>query len=172
MSDSIYDVKVRRIDGTDQTLGDYAGKVLLIVNVASQCGLTPQYASLERLYQREAGIGLAVLGFPSNEFGAQEPGSNAEIAAFCSANYGVTFPMFEKISVNGAERHPLYRKLIAAQAKATAKSGASAGESSDISWNFEKFLVARDGRIVQRFAPDVTVEEPILAEAVERELAR
>ena len=146
--------------------------MLLIVNVASKCGLTPQYARLERLYEHESGVGLEILGFPSNEFGAQEPGTNAEIATFCSTNYGVTFPLFEKISVNGPDRHPLYRTLIAAQPKVTAKSGASAGESSDISWNFEKFLVARDGQVVQRFAPDVTVEEPVLSGAIERELAR
>lgn len=182
MSDSVYDIPVRRIDGTDASLREYAGKVIMVVNVASACGLTPQYESLERAFETDGERGLVILGFPSNQFGAQEPGSNAEIADFCSASYGVRFPLFEKIDVNGEARHPLYRELIAAQPakqekshefrEALAKYGVKPADPEDIFWNFEKFLIARDGRVVARFAPDVTVEDPLLKEAVEAELER
>lgn len=145
------DVALRRIDGTQTTGHALEGKVALVVNVASQCGLTPQYAGLQALYAEFAPRGFVVLGFPSNQFGAQEPGTNAEVATFCETNFGVTFPMFEKIEVNGPNRHPLYKALI--------------GDGGDISWNFEKFLVAPDGS-VQRFGPKVTPEDPELRKAI------
>jgi glutathione peroxidase len=181
MSDSVYDIPVRHIDGSEATLRDYEGKVILVVNVASACGLTPQYESLEKAFEANGERGLVILGFPSNQFGAQEPGSNEEIAQFCSSSYGVRFPMFEKIDVNGESRHPLYRELIAAQPTAKEKSsefrvhlaefGVKPGDPTDIFWNFEKFLIARDGRVVARFAPDVTVDDAILKEALEAELS-
>jgi glutathione peroxidase len=155
---SIYDVPVRTIDGRDETLGTYAGNVMLIVNVASECGLTPQYAGLQQLYGELADRGLVVLGFPCNQFGAQEPGSNAEIAEFCSLRYDVTFPLFDKIEVNGPHRHPLYQTLIAQ--RPAARPNAAATE--DIAWNFEKFLVDREGRVVARFSPEVTPDDPSL----------
>jgi glutathione peroxidase len=180
MPTAIYDIPVKTIDGSPATLAPYAGHVLLIVNVASACGLTPQYESLERAFEKEREQGLVVLGFPSNQFGAQEPGTNAEIAEFCSTKFAVQFPMFEKIDVNGASRHPLYAALLDAQPEAQANHdefrtklkgyGVDVGPG-DILWNFEKFLVARDGRIVGRFAPDVTVDDPLLRAAIDRELA-
>jgi glutathione peroxidase len=183
MNDSIYDFSANRIDGTPARLGDYAGKVLLIVNVASECGLTPQYEGLERLYEDQRGRGLEILGFPTNDFGAQEPGTNAEIASFCSTNFGVQFPMFEKISVKADATHPLYRGLMSAQPNARQnpdsdfrerliKFGVQFGAPSDIMWNFEKFLVGRDGRVVARFAPDVSANDPLLVSAIEAELAK
>ena len=181
MSDSLYDIPVTRIDGAAASLRDHEGKVLLVVNVASACGFTPQYESLEKAYETSADRGFVVLGFPCNQFGAQEPGSNAEVAQFCETSYGVRFPMFEKIDVNGGSRHPLYRELIAAQPAARehdaafreelAKYGVVAEAPDDVLWNFEKFLVSRDGRVVGRFAPDVTVDDPLLREAIEAELA-
>jgi glutathione peroxidase len=178
---SVYEIPVQKIDGTPAALREYAGQVLLIVNVASKCGLTPQYDGLEKLYAAQRARGLQILGFPANNFGAQEPGTNAEIAEFCSLSYGVTFPMFEKISVGGSDRHPLYRELIAAQPAATEKPGSDfkaklAGygikpeNPTDILWNFEKFLVGRNGAVVARFAPDVTADDPILLAAIETEL--
>ena len=181
MSESIYEIPVRRIDGTETTLGAFRGKVVLVVNVASACGLTPQYAALEKLFEAKQAEGLVVAGFPANEFGAQEPGSNQEIAHFCASKYGVTFPMFEKIVVKGSGIHPLYRRLIDAQPLAREKPGSDfraklAGygikqeHPSDITWNFEKFLISRDGKVVGRFAPDTTPEDALLTEAVAREL--
>jgi glutathione peroxidase len=180
MSTALYDIPVQRIDGTPATLAPYAGQVVLIVNVASACGLTPQYESLERAFEQERERGLVILGFPSNQFGTQEPGSNAEIAEFCSTKFAVQFPLFEKIDVNGAARHPLYDALVKAQPEAEknnedfrtklAAYGVKPGPG-DILWNFEKFLVARDGRVVGRFAPDVTIDDPLLRDAIERELA-
>ena len=142
---ALYDTPVRRLDGSDTTLADWRGKVLLIVNTASQCGFTPQYAGLEALYQKYKDRGFAVLGFPCNQFGAQEPGTAADIGAFCEKNYGVSFPMFEKIDVNGPNAHPLYVHL---KREATGILG-----TDGIKWNFTKFLVARDGKVVARFAP-------------------
>ena len=147
MSSSLYDIEVERLSGGTTTLGEYAGKVLLIVNTASQCGLTPHYAGLEKLHQTYKDRGLAVLGFPCNQFGAQEPGSAEEIGAFCTKNYGVSFPMFAKIEVNGDGAHPLYKYL-----KQHAK-GILGTEA--IKWNFTKFLVSPDGRTVTRYAPTV-----------------
>ena len=145
-----YSIPLRRIDGTESSLQDFGGDVLLVVNVASECGLTPQYAGLERLHEEFRDRGFAVLGFPCNQFGAQEPGSNAQIAQFCSTRFNVTFPMFEKLDVNGETRHPLYRWLV----------GESGG--GDVTWNFEKFLIARDGTLLERFAPDVVPEDGTL----------
>ncbi len=142
---TLYDIPVRTIDGHEQTLAPFQGKVLLIVNTASACGLTPQYAGLEALHRELGPEGFAVLGFPCNQFGAQEPGSEAEIKAFCSLNYDVSFPMFAKIDVNGDETHPLYRHLKAAQ------PGLLGTEA--IKWNFTKFLVGRDGTVLKRYAP-------------------
>ncbi len=182
MNATLSDVPLTRIDGESTSLASYAGKVVLVVNVASKCGLTPQYESLERLFAAERERGLVVLGFPSNQFLQQEPGSNAEIATFCTTTYGVSFPMFEKIDVNGPQRHPLYRELVEAAPDAREKDdtfrlglasfGTKRERPNDVLWNFEKFLIARNGRVVARFASDVSVDEPMLREAIERELAR
>ena len=148
---SIYDFSAARLDGHEEKLTDYRGKVLLIVNTASACGFTPQYAGLEALYENLHGEGLAILGFPCNQFGAQEPGSEAEIGAFCQKNYGVTFPMFSKIEVNGANAHPLYKYLK------DAKPGLLGTEA--IKWNFTKFLIGKDGEPVARYAPNTKPDE-------------
>ena len=138
-----YDIAVRGIDGTADLLGALRGKVTLAVNVASRCGLTPQYAALEQLQRELQGENFTVVGFPCNQFGAQEPGSESEIAAFCSGNYQVSFPLSAKLEVNGAGRHALYRFL----------TSADSGIAGDISWNFEKFLIGRDGRLIGRYPP-------------------
>lgn len=156
---TIHQIPVQRLSGEDTTLAEHAGKALLIVNVASQCGLTPQYTGLEELHERLAGRGFTVLGFPCNQFGGQEPGTSEEIAEFCSTAYGVTFPMYAKIEVNGEGRHPLYDELTAV---ADGK-----GEAGDIMWNFEKFVVSPDGVIVSRFRPRTTPEDPDLLAAIE-----
>ena len=147
---SLYDIAVTTIDGTASTLAPYRGQVLLIVNVASQCGMTPQYTGLEALHRAYQDAGLAVLGFPCDQFGNQEPGTEADIQQFCSANYDVTFPMFAKIEVNGAGTHPLYQQLK------EAKPGILGTEG--IKWNFTKFLVGRDGTVLKRYAPTDTPE--------------
>lgn len=177
MSTSIADIPLTRIDGTAAKVGDYAGKVLLIVNVASKCGLTPQYDGLEALYTKHKDRGLVVLGFPANNFMGQEPGTNEEIATFCRATFGVDFPMFAKISVAGDDQSPLYRELIAAQPRRTLSADApdyAVAKKDDpaVRWNFEKFLVARDGTVVGRFDPNVVPEDPILVSAVEAELEK
>jgi glutathione peroxidase len=159
---SIYDPPLRALDGTPTSIGDYQGKALLVVNVASKCGLTPQYEGLERLQKTYGDKGFSVLGFPCNQFGEQEPGTSEEIATFCSATYGVTFPMFEKVEVNGDHRHPVYEEL-------TAFPDAE-GEAGDIQWNFEKFLVSPQGEIVQRFRPMVDPEAPEVTDAIEANL--
>ncbi len=180
---TVQEIPVHTIDGKPAALKNYAGNVLLVVNVASKCGLTPQYAGLESLYEAQRAKGLLVLGFPANNFGSQEPGSNPEIAEFCSLTYGVSFPMFEKISVGGEDRHPLYQALIDAIPTATEKPGSDfkaklAGygikpnDPSDILWNFEKFLIARDGTVAARFAPDVEPNDPLLLAAIDAELAK
>ncbi len=144
----IYDIVATTIDGKQQSLGAYAGKAMLVVNVASRCGFTPQYAGLESLYRRFAEKGFVVLGFPCNQFGAQEPGTESEIAKFCSANYDVSFPMFARIEVNGENAHPLYRLLK------RAAPGILGSEA--IKWNFTKFLIDREGQVVKRYAPNDT----------------
>jgi len=159
---AIYDADVAALDGSPAQLGDYEGKALLIVNVASQCGLTPQYAGLQELHEQYADSGFAVLGFPCNQFGAQEPGTSDEIATFCETNYGVTFPLFSKIEVNGEDRHALYAELTA--------HADDEGEAGDIQWNFEKFLVSRDGEVVRRFRPATTPDDPELVSAIEDQL--
>ena len=159
---AIYDFSATAIDGSEVPLERYRGKVLLIVNTASKCGFTPQYEGLETLHEQLSDKGLVVLGFPCNQFGAQEPGTPDEIDEFCSANYGVTFPMFEKIEVNGPGRHPLYAELTAVPDEA--------GEAGDIQWNFEKFLLSPDGEVVARFRPLVEPEADEITSAIEANL--
>ena len=159
---SVHDIDIARLDGTPCSLREYAGKLLLMVNVASKCGLTPQYSALERIHETYAARGFSVLGFPCNQFGEQEPGSPEEIATFCSVNYGVTFPVFEKIDVNGAGRHPLFELLTAVPD--------NTGRTGDVLWNFEKFLVSPRGEVVARFDPRVDPENPQVIEAIEKNL--
>jgi glutathione peroxidase len=159
---SLYDIPINRLDGTPTTLGEHRGDVLLLVNVASKCGLTPQYTGLEELQKTYADRGFSVLGFPCNQFLGQEPGTAEEIQTFCSTQYGVTFPLYEKIDVNGEDRHPIYAELT--------QTPDAAGEAGDVKWNFEKFLVNRDGSIT-RFRPQIVPEDPGLVEAIEKALA-
>jgi glutathione peroxidase len=176
----ILDVPVARIDGTPTSLAEHKGKVLLIVNVASQCGFTPQYDALEALYEKNQEKGLVVCGFPANDFGAQEPGSNQEIQSFCETSFGVKFPMYSKIAVTGAARHPLYSALVESTPETTGDTtelrqhlvefGVEPTAPPEVLWNFEKFLVNRDGKVVGRFAPDVVPDAPILRDAIEAEL--
>lgn len=180
LPDAIYDIPVKTIEGAPASLRDYAGKVLLVVNVASKCGLTPQYEGLEKLYKAKKDDGLVVLGFPANNFRGQEPGSNEEIASFCTTNYGVDFPMFEKIDVLGPEQHPLYTALTAAQPKAARNEtmrerlegyGIKTGGPNEVLWNFEKFVVGRDGKVLARFSPDVAPDDAELGATLDRALA-
>jgi glutathione peroxidase len=156
---SVYDVSVAALDGSQDALAKQRGNVALVVNVASQCGLTPQYSGLQHLYEQYRDRGFAVLGFPCNQFGAQEPGTADEIKTFCETSYSVTFPMFEKIEVNGDGRHELYQQL-------TPEADAE-GHTGDIRWNFEKFLVSRDGDVLARFSPMVDPEAPEIVSAIE-----
>ena len=160
---SLLDFKVKSITGDEVELGQYKGRVVLVVNVASECGLTPQYAGLQKLYEEKKDQGLVVLGFPCNQFGGQEPGSNQEIAQFCSANYKVSFPLFSKIDVNGADASPLYKYLTSLDTQPQPKGR--------VTWNFEKFLVGRSGKVVARFTPNVEPDAPEVLAAIERELA-
>ena len=161
---SILQAKIARLDGSPATLGELTGgQPALLVNVASKCGLTPQYTALEQLHERYADRGFAVVGVPCNQFGQQEPGSSEEIAEFCSATYGVTFPMTEKVDVNGEHRHEIYRALVGTPAEK--------GETGDITWNFEKFLVDGEGEVVARFSPGVVPDDPTIVRAVEDLLA-
>ncbi len=174
-------IPLTRNDGSADTLADHAGKVLLVVNVASKCGLTPQYEALEALYRANKDRGFEVLGFPANDFGAQEPGSDEEIATFCSVNYGVSFPLFAKADVSGPDKQPLYAALIAAVPE---KQGDAAGmrdrqrergrtptEDPEVLWNFEKFIIGRDGKVAARFAPAVAPDDAALLGAIEAALA-
>lgn len=181
MATSLQNVPLKTIDGKDTTLADYGGKVLLVVNVASKCGLTPQYEGLEAIYRRYREQGLVVLGFPANDFAGQEPGSNEEIQTFCQTSYEVDFPLFAKIAVTGDQQHPLYRELTQAQPKAAQKPGEdfrkrleghgmTPNPEPGVLWNFEKFLVGRDGAVVARFAPDVPPDDPLVVGAVEKAL--
>lgn len=182
MSTAIQNIPLKTIAGADASLGDYAGKVLLIVNVASKCGLTPQYDGLTNLYARYRDAGLVVMGFPANDFGAQEPGADAEIATFCTTNFGVDFPMFSKIAVTGEDIHPLYRELTSADVAVTGDAdsfreklkgyGVSPNPAPAILWNFEKFVVGRGGDIVARFAPSTAPDDPALIATIEAELAK
>ena len=158
----LYDIPLKDINGKDTSLKAYQGKVLLIVNVASFCGNTPQYKGLESVYQKYKDQGLVVLGMPCNQFGKQEPGSNEEIKEFCSKNYSVTFPMFDKLDVKGANQHPLYKDL----------SGKESPFPGDVKWNFGKFLVGRDGNILKRIEPGVKPESPEVVTAIEEALAK
>ena len=158
---SLYDLPLKDINAKDTTLAAYKGKVLLIVNVASHCGFTPQYKGLEAIYKKYSDQGFVVLGFPCNQFGAQEPGSNAEIKQFCTSKYDVTFPLFDKIEVNGPNRNPLYVML----------AGPGSPFPGNITWNFNKFLIGKDGKILKRFDSKVTPESPELTQAVEAALA-
>jgi glutathione peroxidase len=159
---SIYDVSINRLDGTPADLHDYDGKAVLVVNVASQCGLTPQYTGLEQLQETYGSKGFTVLGVPCNQFGAQEPGSAEEIATFCSTNYGVTFPLTEKVEVNGDGRHPLYQQLV--------EVPDGEGHTGDIRWNFEKFLLAPGGDVVARFNPMAEPTSDDVVQAIEKAL--
>ncbi len=180
---SLYDISVKHIDGKPATLGEHRGEVLLVVNVASACGLTVQYAALEKLHETYKAKGFSVLGFPANEFAGQEPGTNAEIAEFCTTKFGVRFPMYEKIVVKGEGQHPLYQKLTTSGLKAQGPAesalrktldqhGLGPKNDTDVMWNFEKYLVNRKGEIVARFQPDVTPDDPLVTKAVEAELAK
>ena len=159
---SIYDAPVATLKGEPASLADPQGKALLIVNVASKCGLTPQYTGLEKLQETYGDRGFSVLGFPCNQFAGQEPGTADEIETFCSTTYGVTFPMYEKVEVNGPDRHPLYEQLTSVPD--------AEGKAGDISWNFEKFLISPDGEVVARFRPLVEPEAPELVSAIEAQL--
>ncbi|HUN86089.1 MAG TPA: glutathione peroxidase [Terracidiphilus sp.] len=183
MTASIYEIPVHKITGEDASLSEFKGKVILVVNVASKCGLTPQYEGLEKLYERYRDQGLVVAGFPANDFKSQEPGTDDEIQSFCTTNYGVRFPMFSKITVVGPDKHPLYQALIASQPRATSVSevpfreklrgyGIESNEEPELLWNFEKFLVNRKGEVVQRFSPDTAPDAPALLAAIQAELAR
>jgi glutathione peroxidase len=183
MAAALYDIPVHHIDSTPASLADHKGSVMLIVNVASQCGLTPQYADLEAIYETYRDRGFVVLGFPANEFAGQEPGSNQEIQQFCETKFGVKFPMFEKIVVKGEGQHPLYQQLIAALPNAQQKPngtlrktldqhGLGPKNDTDIMWNFEKFLINRKGEVVGRFAPDIAPKDPALTSAIEAELSK
>jgi glutathione peroxidase len=178
---AIQQIPLTRIDGTPDTLAAHAGRVLLVVNVASKCGLTPQYEGLEKLYEARQGQGLEVLGFPANDFRQQEPGSDAEIAEFCKATYGVKFPLFSKVSVVGKEKHPLYKELTGAQPAAIGEGPMrerltgykiETNPAPEVLWNFEKFVVSRKGEVVARFAPDVAADDPRLLKALDAELAK
>ena len=160
---ALYDIPIHTLQGDDATLGDYAGKTLLLVNVASKCGLTPQYEGLERLQKTYGDRGFTVIGFPCNQFMGQEPGTSEEIAQFCSATYGVTFPLMEKIEVNGGGRHAIYSEL-------TEKEDAE-GKAGDITWNFEKFLVSPQGDVVARYRPQVEPEDQAIVSDIEAQLA-
>lgn len=183
MSQSIYDIAVETISGEPASLADFRGKVLLVVNVASKCGLTPQYEALERIYEQYRDQGLVIAAFPANDFKSQEPGTNDEIQTFCSTNYGVEFPLFSKVTATGANKHPLYQVLIAAQPTAVSTGdlpfreklkgyGIETLPEPEILWNFEKFLVSRKGEIVRRFSPDTVPDDPALIAAIEAELAK
>lgn len=181
MADTLYDVPLQRLDGSPCTLAEFAGKVLLLVNVASKCGFTAQYAGLEALFERYRERGLLVLGFPCNDFAGQEPGSPEEIQQFCATTYQVQFPLFAKLNINSAPRHPLYAALIAAQPQSTTPANSDLrakladykllpAHESDVLWNFEKFLVGRDGRVRGRFSPDMKPDDGQLIAAIEEAL--
>ena len=183
MVNEIYEIPVKTIDGTETNLSEYKDKVLLVVNVASKCGLTPQYEGLQKLYDEYHTKGFEVLGFPSNDFMGQEPGTEEEIKDFCSTNFDVQFPMFSKVGINGENRHPLYANLIEAHPKTDITNGDDMLNNlinfghkhlneTDVLWNFEKFLIGKNGEVAARFAPDVTAEDERLTAKVEEELAK
>ncbi|WP_426140969.1 glutathione peroxidase [Pseudomonas sp. DWP3-1-2] len=157
---AFHDMKLKALDGQEMPLLPFKGQVVLVVNVASKCGLTPQYAALENLYQQYRDQGFSVLGLPCNQFAGQEPGTPQDIQAFCSLNYGVTFPLGDKLEVNGPHRHPLYRLL----------AGEGAEFPGDITWNFEKFLVGKNGGVIARFSPRTAPDDPVVIQAIEKAL--
>jgi glutathione peroxidase len=176
----IQHVPFKRMDGTTAYLGDYAGKVLLVVNTASKCGLTVQYEGLEALYRARKDAGLEILGFPANNFKEQEPGTDADIASFCQLTYDVTFPVFSKISVKGEDAHPLYRLLTATLPQSTGSEefrarqierGNGPEHASDVLWNFEKFLVSRQGEVIGRYSPNMKPDDAVLTADIEKALA-
>ena len=181
MTAALFDLPLVTLDGIPTTLAAWRGKALLIVNTASKCGLTPQYDGLVKLYHRYEDRGLVVLGFPANDFAGQEPGSNAEIATFCSATFGVDFPMFSKIVATGPDKHPLYKTLIAEKPEARSLPGTdfraalrghgiTPTEAPEVLWNFEKFLIGRDGKVIDRFSPDTAPDADIIVAAIEKAL--
>ena len=161
---TIFDVPLTTLDGRTTTLAEHKGDTLLLVNVASRCGMTPQYTALEELQRTYAGRGFSVLGFPCNQFGGQEPGTSEEIAEFCATTYGVSFPMYDKVEVNGPDRHPLYEELVSV--------ADDSGAAGDVRWNFEKFLVGPDGTVERRFRSKVPPQDPTLVGALEAALPR
>ena len=178
---AVSQIAFNKTDGTSTTLANYQGKVVLVVNVASKCGLTPQYEGLEKLYQAKKSEGLQILGFPANNFLAQEPGTDEEIQQFCSVTYDVHFPILKKISVVGEDKHPLYQALTDAQPERMGEGpwwkdlvdyGLTPNPVPEVLWNFEKFLVNKNGEVVARFAPDITADDPRLLQAIEAELAK
>ena len=183
MAALVYDIPVRKITGADASLAEFKGKVLLVVNVASKCGLTKQYDGLEKLYEKYRDQGLVIAGFPANDFAGQEPGTNEEIQNFCSTTFNVQFPLFDKITVVGAQKHPLYATLIQEQPTAASSSevpfreklkgyGMTPNPEPEILWNFEKFLVSRSGDVVKRFSPDTLPDAPELIAAIKEELGK
>jgi glutathione peroxidase len=181
LPDTLFDIPLTRADGRNATLNDYRGQVILVVNVASKCGLTVQYDALEKLYEDKRDRGFTIAAFPANDFKDQEPGSDAEIMSFCQTTFDVQFPIFSKISVKGEAKHPLYRKLTASSVPTTGDGpmrdrlkghGVDTGPAGEILWNFEKFLIDRKGSIVARFAPDVTPDDPRLVSVVDEQLAK
>jgi glutathione peroxidase len=181
MQTQLNQIQFRTSDGQSKTLADYSGKVVLVVNVASKCGLTPQYEGLESTFEKYKGQGFTVLGFPANEFAGQEPGTNEEIQDFCQMKFGIKFPVLEKIVVKGPGQHPLYKALTESVPKAQNKAdsglekklqekGLLSGKPGDIMWNFEKFLINRQCKIVARFAPDVEPNDPMVTQAIETAL--
>ena len=183
MATDLLSIPLTRIDGSTTSLAEFRGKVLLIVNVASKCGLTPQYEGLEQLNARFHDAGFEVLGFPANDFAGQEPGSNEEIAAFCRSTFGASFPMFSKITATGPNKHPLYQTLTSVKpvsqgegkpafVEGLVKFGIQPNEEPEVLWNFEKFLIGRNGEIAARFSPDTLPFSPALLQAIEAELAR
>jgi glutathione peroxidase len=179
---AIQEIPLSTITGAPASLGDYAGQVVLAVNVASKCGLTPQYEGLEALYARYRDQGLVIAGFPANDFGAQEPGTNDEIAEFCTTNFGVDFPMFAKIQVTGEDKHPLYAALTNAVPQAAGDAegfreklrgfGMTPNPEPEVLWNFEKFVIGRDGEVAARFAPTTAPDDPTLVATIEAQLAK
>lgn len=181
MNKNFYDFSVKKINGTQINLADYKGKALLVVNLASECGLTPQYEALEKVYEKFHDKGFEVLGFPANEFGAQEPGTNAAIHDFCTSKFGIKFPMFEKVVVKGDGQHPLFNFLTTVKPEAQLVNGNAFEEKlkgygitrtqkNDILWNFEKFLINKNGEVVARFAPDVEPDDAMITKAIESTL--
>ncbi len=179
---AIQEIPLKTIKGEDAKLADHAGKVLLVVNTASKCGLTPQYAALEATHEKYRDQGFSVLGFPANDFGGQEPGTDAEIADFCQSSFNVAFPMFSKLTATGPDKHPLYAALTEARPEATERDsafrekleryGITRKGPGEVFWNFEKFLIGRDGEVIGRFTPDITPDDPLITQAIEDALAK